>query len=307
MKIGAFFLELSNEDTSCYANDKFFSPNAINSFKKWHPDIDIIHVTNDVLDQYLKDLDITEPHKHVGLIRVQIIHGLLKLGHYDKIIMLGLDTFTCSYLDDLIENNTDDLICSSGPPYSFMGTEYWTPKVINFNTGFFNGADIDFINADVACFNTTKGAKLLIDKTIEFFTHQSEQGGMNYIYQNQNDLDIKVSIIDFPYLITRSLYNVRSKGLAVGGNQQYRGKLYSGHYKDPQSHIVSSVYPTSEYYIRHNQLFTKDNKQIKVFHYAEDLGNKNDEEYSELVEDIKTNWFNPKTKDFLINQCNCKF
>ena len=299
MKIACVFLHITNHEGNNYQKDDFFAPNAINSFKKWHPNVDIHHITNDNFNSYLKDLNITEYYDSVGLIRVYIIRELFRLKNYDKVIMLGLDTFTCSYLDEFINNDIDDMICSSGPPYSFLKTEYWAPKVVD--------GDVDFINADVACFNNFKSADMLIEKSIEFWTNHAEQGGMNYLYQNQDQLNIKVSIVDFPYNKTKSLYNVRSKGMACGGNQMHRGNLYNGNYKDPNSSVIGNIYPTSTYYIKDNKLFTPDNKQIKVFHYAEALGVKTKEEYNETLHEMKTVWFNDKTKQFLNEQCNCNF
>jgi len=298
-KIGCLFLHLSNDEGNNYEEDTFLVPNAINSFKKWHPEVDIHHITNDNFKNYLKDLGITEYYDAIGLIRIYIIRELLKQKGYDKIIMLGLDTFTCSYLDDFINNNEDDLICSSGPPYIFMKTNYWAPKIVD--------GDVDFINADVACFNNWEAANILINKSIEFWTNHSEQGGMNYLYQNQESLNIKISIVDFPYNKANSLYNVRSKGIAQGGNQMYKGKLYNGNYKDSNSRVIGDVYPTSTYHVKDNKLFTPNGKQIKVFHYAEALGVKTKEEYNETLHEMKTLWFNQETKHFLIEQCNMNF
>lgn len=298
-KVGVVFLNITNHEGSNYKDDTFFSHNAIESFIKWHPTVDVHIINNTSFKDYLKDLNITEYYDSVGLIRVYIIRELLRQEGYDKIIMLGLDTFTCSYLDEFMDNDTDDMICSSGPPYTFMKTDYWAPKVVD--------GDVDFINADVACFNNWEAADMLINKSIEFWTNHSEQGGMNYIYQNQKDLNIKVSIVDFPYKKANSLYNVRSKGMAHGGNQMYKGKLYNGNYKDPNSSVIGDIYPTSTYRIWDNKLITPDNKQIKVFHYAEALGVKTKKEYNDVVNEMKNLWFNEETKKFLIEQCNCKF
>jgi hypothetical protein len=307
MKIGCVFLQISNHEGDNYQKDNFFTPNAINSFKKWHPNVDIHYITNDNFNNYLTDLNITEYYDAIGLIRIYIIRELLNQKGYDKIIMLGLDTFTCSYLDEFINNNKDDLICSSGPPYSFLKTEYWAPKVVNFEYNNDIYSDIDFINADVACFNNFKIADLLIKKSIEFWSDHSEQGGMNYLYQNQELLNIKVSIVDFPYAKTKALYNVRSKGEACGGNQMYNGKLYNGNYKDLNSTVIGNIYPTSTYYVKDDKLYTNNHKQIKVFHYAEALGVKTKEEYNEILNEIKTIWFNKETKEFLKSKCNCNF
>jgi len=306
-KVGCLFINLSSDTESNYKDDTFFAPNALDSFAKWHPEVDIHHVTNDNFESYLKDLNITEYYDSVGLIRVYLIRELLKQKRYSKIIMLGLDTFTCSYLDDFINNDEDDLILTSGPPYSFLKTEYWAPKVVEFEHNGSIYRDIDFINADVACFNNWETADMLINKSIEFWTGHYEQGGMNYLYQNQESLGVKISIVDFPYIKANSLYNVRSKGMAHGGNQMYKGKLYNGNYKDPNSSAIGDVYPTFTYHVKDDKLFTSDNKQIKVFHYAEALGAKTKEEYNETLYEIKNTWFNKETKKFLIEQCNMNF
>ena len=307
MKIACVFLHITNHEGNNYQKDDFFAPNAINSFKKWHPNVDIHYITNDNFNSYLKDLNISEYYDSVGLIRIYIIRELFRLKNYDKVIMLGLDTFTCSYLDEFINNNDNDLICSSGPPYDFLKTQFWSPKIIEFEHEGMIYKDVNFINADVACFNNFKSADMLIEKSIEFWTNHAEQGGMNYLYQNQESLNIKVSIVDFPYNKANSLYNVRSKGMACGGNQMHKGKLYNGNYKDPNSSVIGDVYPTSTYHVKDNKLFTPDNKQIKVFHYAEALGVKTKEEYNETLHEMKTTWFNSETKQFLKKQCNCNF
>jgi hypothetical protein len=305
-KVACVFLHITNHEGDNYQKDDFFAPNAINSFKKWHPKVDIHYITNNNFHEYLENLNITEYYDSVGLIRVYIIRELFRVKGYDKVIMLGLDTFTCSYLDEFINDNKNDLICSSGPPYSFIQTEFWSPKITQYKYEDKIYQDVDFINADVACFNNFKSADILIEKSIEFWTNHAEQGGMNYLYQNQNQLDIKVNIVDFPYMKTKSLYNVRSKGAACGGLQMVKGKLLNGR----QGQVIGDIYPTTTYYVKDNKLFTQDHKQIKVFHYAEGLGTRtpaDEQTYDEAVNEMKTIWFNDETKQFLREQCNCNF
>ena len=307
MKVGCLILSISNSKDKNFKGDTFFTPNAINSFKAYHPNVDLLYINNGTLDSYLKELDIKEYYDNVGIFRVHLIKEFMRQKHYDKIIMLGADTFTCDYLDEFINNTTDDVICSAGPPYTFMKTEYWSPLVEEFSFQGNTYRDVSFINADVTCFNSLKGAETVYENSIKYWTEHAEQGGLNYCYINQKELDIKVSIVDFPYITSKTLYNVRSKGSACGGNQMYKGKLYNGNYKDPNSTPIGDVYPTLEYYVKDNKLFTKDNKQIKVFHYAEALGVKTKEEYNETLNEIKTMWFNNETKQFLTEKCNCKF
>ena len=306
-KIACVFLKLSNNGSKNYLDTDFFSYNAINSFKKWHPDIEIHLITDDNFNLYLTQLSIDEYYDNVGLVRVHIIKELMKQHGYTKVIMLGLDTFTCSYLDEFINDTESDLICSSGPPYTFLSTQYYKIPTLEFEYNGVKYRDVPFINADVTCFNSLKAAELVYEMSIKHWTDHAEQGGLNYCYINQNDLNIKVKIVDFPYITAASLYNVRSKGTACGGNQMYRNNVYNGNYKDPSSRIIGNIYPTSTYFIKDDKLYTTDNKQIKVFHYAEALGFKTKDEYVEFLDEIRTMWFNKETINFLTNKCNCKF
>jgi len=72
-KIACFFLNITNHEGDNFKKDDFFSPNSVNSFKKWHPEVEIHYVTNDNIKDYLKRLGITEYYDSVGLVRVHII------------------------------------------------------------------------------------------------------------------------------------------------------------------------------------------------------------------------------------------
>jgi len=308
-KIACLILNLSLKNLTNFKEDKFFTPNAVNSFKKWHPDIDLHLVTNKNTQEYLTDLNITEYYDDIALFRIQLIQGLMKVKKYTKVIVLGTDTLTCSRLDEFIEDDITDMICSSGPPYDFLKTQYWQHKKEYFQVGVGGPLtqDVPFINADVTCYNGLKGVEKFYNTTKEYWTDHQDQGGMNYCYINQDELGMSVNIIDYPYFKSKSLYNVRSKGAACGGNQMIEGNLWNGDYNAPQSSIISDTYPTSTYYTNNSKLYTSDHKQIKVFHYAEALGAKSKKEYNKIVNEIKTIWFNKETIEFLINECNCNF
>jgi hypothetical protein len=307
MKVGCFIFKISIDEFQNFSNDDFFVKNAINSFKKFHPNVDLIYVNDDNFQSILQELNISEYYDNIGILRIQIIKELMKKRHYNKIIMLGADTITCGFLDEFLNNNTPDMICSSGPPSLYIKTEYWKPKIVEFEIAGSIYKDVDLINADVVCFNNVEIVELLFEKSLEVWTDHAEQGGMNYLYQNQKEFGVNISIIDFPYVKTNVLYNVRSKGLASGGNQMYNGNLYNGNYKDKNSKIIANQYPTAIYYVKDGKLFTTDHKQIKVFHYAEGLAVKSKIEYDECMNEIKKMWFNKETIDFLTKECDCKF
>jgi hypothetical protein len=297
---------VSNDDLKNYDNDTFFAPNAVNSFKKWNPDVDTFYLDDNGFKEMLKELNITEYYENVGVVRIHVIKELMKQKGYTKCIMLGIDTFTCARLDEFLDDDITDMICSAGPPYSFIKTEYWAPPIVQFTHDNQTYQDVAFINADVVCINNVKMAELLYDKSIEYWTSHAEQGGMNWCYINQDSLGVKVSIVDFPYLSSKVVYNVRSKGIACGGYQMMNGKLLSGR----NGQVISDIYPTTEYSVIDNKLFTKDGKQIKVFHYAEGLGcrtDKDEQTYAEAVHEMKTMWFNKETINFLEQECGCNF
>ena len=86
-KIGCVFLNITNHEGSNYEEDTFFAPNAIESFKKWHPEVHIHVINNDSFKGYLTELGITEYYDAVGLIRVYIIRELLRTQGY-KVFLL---------------------------------------------------------------------------------------------------------------------------------------------------------------------------------------------------------------------------
>jgi len=306
MKVGCLIFNMTSGSLQNFSKNNFFITNAVNSFRTFHPDVDLICITNENFNQYLSELSITEYYDNIGILRIHLIKELMRQKGYEKFIMLGADTFTCDRLTEFLDSSAD-MVCSSGPPYLFLKTPFWSPKLVEF---YHNGVlhnDVDFINADVVCFNNLKIVELLYEKSLEVWSEHAEQGGMNYLYQNQKELNIKVDIVDFPYAKSNALYNVRSKGTAAGGGQMYRGKLYSGHFKDKTSKVIGNLYPTSTFYVKNDKLYTQSNKQIKVFHYAEALGVLSTNDYNKILNEIKTIWFNKETLEFLTNHCNCKF
>ena len=294
---------ISTKELKNYVNDDFFFPNAVNSFTKWNPNVKLLVITNENLKTYVEE---GYTWTSIGILRVHVINYLLSHNLYSKVIMLGADTITCGKLDEFLDCNDCDLICSLGPYHWEYKTVFWAAPKIQYEYNERRYEDNTFINADVTCFNTAKAAKLVHDISIEQFSSgHHEQGGLNYCFLNQGQLDLKVKIVDFPYALSNVIYNVRSKGIAAGGGQMRRGKLYYG-FDGPE---ISTVYPTAEYSVKDDKLFTSDGKQIKVFHYAENICFKSDSDGSlpkdEQIREMKTMWFNKETVLFLNNHCNC--
>ena len=52
-KIACLFLNISNHEGDNFKKDDFFAPNSVNSFKQWHPEIEVHYVTNDNINDYI--------------------------------------------------------------------------------------------------------------------------------------------------------------------------------------------------------------------------------------------------------------
>ena len=91
---------------------------AVNSFKKFHPD-----VTLHLIDE--KNIDTFECNKscsqqirdHFGIFRYAIAAEIMEEHKYDKLIILGADTITCGRMSEFLENDGDDVSLTSDYGY----------------------------------------------------------------------------------------------------------------------------------------------------------------------------------------------
>ena len=147
-------------------------------------------------------------------------------------------------------------------------------------------------NADVVCFNNLDALMKIIQYSInsiqDIADHESlyshrvtypyygEQGGLNIFYSlaKQNRIDYKVTCVDAPNYLSKTVYNTRAKKLG-----------------------------TDNYIVKDEKLFTSDMKQIKVWHYCEGFGKHVDD-----LEEVVNNWinvrFNAETRKFFTQHCN---
>lgn len=117
-----------------YSDDRYspLAEMAIQSFKNWHPEIDVFIFNKDNIDH-----DMVYNYA-AGYCKFYYASILFDKG-YDKVISLGVDTITCNRLDEFINNNEDVLVS------------------LDFNYGItLNQIHIlpsEWFNADVICFN----------------------------------------------------------------------------------------------------------------------------------------------------------
>lgn len=268
---------------------------AINSFKSFHPEIETIFVNDSNYFDYVRSFKYYDAYDYLGLMRYILAYELMDKQNIDKLILLGCDTITCGTLDEFL-NSSEDVLATLNYPNQ-DSTPYWTTPYYQLETQ--DGKiiqDSANLNADVICFNNKEALKRIIDLTIEHFTEFAEQGGLNELAFV--DKSYEVNIIDGPYPISSVVYNVRSKGV-FGTDMIKQGKLAKHGPRDGEWS------PIHYWYVVNNKLYTPDNKQIKVFHFAEGLGVQSKEEFFNKLNDFKT-WFNKETIEFFNTKCNCQ-
>jgi hypothetical protein len=265
---------------------------ALNSFKKFHPKIDI-HYVNDTnfYEYYEQGFDTFPLVNNIGIVKFIIAYDLMIKKGYNKIIILGCDTITCSPLDEFLNDSTDVLATLNYPCQE--STEYWVTPIIETFNGNHEHANI---NADVVCFNNPDALKKVIELSLIHDTHFSEQGGLNELAWVDKSYPVK--IVDFPYSTSQVVYNARSKGV-FGTDMIHKGLLIK------HGHLDGQPSPVRKFYVKDKKLYTQDHKQIKVWHYVEGLGGRSDEQFYELLNDFKTNWFNQETLQFFREECGC--
>jgi hypothetical protein len=266
---------------------------SLNSFKKFHPDVELHYVNDSNLseyhEKYFKSFDLVD---HIGIVRYMLAYDMMLQNNYDKIIVLGCDTITCARMDEFIDNNEDVLATLNYPCQE--STDYWTTPYFEISPGVYDHGNI---NADVVCFNNPAALKKVIDLSVEHFTHFGEQGALNELAWVDKSYSVK--IVDFPYPTSPVVYNARSKGV-FGTNMIVNGVLAK--HGPPLDGTPS---PLKRFYVKDNNLYTGDHKQIKCFHFVEGLGGRSDEEFNAIMNDFKYKWFNVDTIKFFKEQCGC--
>lgn len=266
---------------------------SLNSFKKFHPDVELHYVNDFNLseyhEKYFKSFELVD---HIGIVRYMLAYDMMLQEKYDKMIVLGCDTITCARMDEFIDNNEDILATLNYPCQE--STDYWVTPYFEISPGVYDHGNI---NADVVCFNNPEALKKVIDLSIEHFTYFGEQGALNELAWVDKSYSVK--IVDFPYPTSPVVYNARSKGV-FGTNMIVNGVLAK--HGPPLDGTPS---PLKRFYVKGDKLYTGDNKQIKCFHFVEGLGGRSDEEFDAIMKDFKYKWFNVDTIKFFKEQCGC--
>lgn len=263
---------------------------AINSFKKFHPDIDLYHINEHNSHEYFATKRLATighgAYKYLLAAEIMIKHK------YDKIIILGADTITCDRLNEFIDGE-EDILATLDYPYQLQ-IPIGIPVTPNSET---------HVNADVVCFNDINPI-LDIVKIAKRFKGYAEQGALNYVLWSGR-YNYSHRIIDGPYKDSNIVYNARSKGNICLPYAYQDHSVTTGippefpPYEKPWGEY------TNKFYCKDDNLYTHDNKQIKVWHYCEGFGSLPEEAFVKLMNNWISLWFNNETKIFFKQKCDC--
>jgi hypothetical protein len=288
--------------TACvvyYTDDRYdeLAKNVKNSFLKFNgEECDYYQIDYTNQEEFNNSLEHYEFAPETFLMQFIYAYEIMEKHKYEKVIVLGTDIIVCNRLDEFLDDNSTPVLATLNYPNQDSSEHWVTPTTtINLPDG---GVIIDQmnINADVTCFNNSDALKKVIDLSIEHYSHFSIQGGLNELAFADKSYEVK--IVDAPYPLSKVVYNARSKGV-YGTDMIVKGKLAK------HGHLDGQPSPIMKWYVKDNKLYTQDNKQIKCFHFVEGLGGRPDEKFKELINDFKTNWFNPETLQFFREECGC--
>ena len=245
---------------------------ALDSFKKYNPEVDLYHVNDE--NDHLYQATRLKNQAGGGVFKYMLAAEIMKKNQYDKIIVLGADTITCSRLDEFLDDDEHDILVTLDYPYQLETARIKSPD------------SETHLNADVVCFNRIEPIIDIIKKA-HLYPIYGEQGALNEIVWSE-EYNYSHNIVDGPYSESGVIYNVRAKGnIAAGPGQKPWGQY------------------TNKFYIEDDKLYSADHKQIKVWHYCEGLGSVPDHRFIELVNNWIFDWFNEDTKKFFKEHCAC--
>ena len=190
-----------------YKSWKLLYDNCINSFKKWHPDIEMRVFTDADYEGDMKDL--TDGYA-ASLWRFQMCRKLFDEG-YTKVIMIGLDTFATSRWDEIIDDVTTPLLGVLGGPFcidqDIKHQQIFMPK--------HNWYENMTICSDLTCYNH----KWVIDDLMKVL-HKYKRHDNHAIDLYANELNPNAcKIVDWPYAFSPHVYYCRASWFGILGGE----------------------------------------------------------------------------------------
>lgn len=275
---------------------------AARSFKKFNPEVDLYHVdsTNTHNFECWDEEGVVKAAKRLWLAR-----ELMEKRGYEKVIILGADTITCSRLDEFLDINGVDILATFDYSYPFLGKRFMTRP------------GQKHLNADVICFTSVKALGKVIE-TAKHYTEEEygEQGALNEVFYTDAEVrggwveERPLSPLHYAeagaWIKSSVCYNVGSKSTFYrDGRDEHGNRCYETTMVLPESDHKPWKPFVEKFHTKEGKLFTGDNRQIKVWHYCDGFGSIDDSSFVGLLNKWIFEWFNEETKEFFKEHCEC--
>ena len=242
-----------------YVEWKLLYDNCLNSFKKWHPDIEM-----KVIGYEGDPNDLSDLHK-MSLFRFTECRKLFDQG-YTKVILIGLDTFATARWDELIDDNETPVIATLGGPYAFDSDGIRLRHLFFPKHGWYEHM---FVGADQTCYNSKKALDDLIAIQHKYKIHDNHAITL-YI----NELNTKCTAVGFPYITSPFVYNGLTAFPGCIAETQCvtkTGELRFG-YDGP---IIGKFSPSTRFLPIDDKLYNHVGKHIKSFCFDKNFNRDN--------------------------------
>ncbi len=251
--------------------------NCINSWKKFHPDIELIVVRDEDIEHQIDFSSTCE----FSIVRLEFCKKMFDKG-YTKVFMIGLDVFCTSRWDEFINDNDTPLLATLGGCFClnpdtklqqvFMPRQNWYENMT--------------IVSDLTCF--TK--KFVLVDLLEIIK--------KYKYHDNDAIDIYTNelspqnckVVDFPYFIKDFVYGFKSNGLLGSKCVNEDGTIKWG----CDGPNIGKFSPSTRWLPIGDKLYNHVGKHVKALFY----------EYRDTTPDNVNNYYNQETIDWLKEYCD---
>lgn len=255
--------------------------NCLESFKKWHPDIEV-RVFGD--EDYEGDTNIFINDVHAAsLWRFKTCRKMFDEG-YTKVILMGLDMFTCARWTEFLEDNTSPVIATLSGPYLFDSDTVKHHHVFLPAHGWFENK---FVGCDLTCYNSKNALDDLIRVQEKYKKHDNHSLNV-YV----NEINPACRVVDYPYMFSTFVYNGLASWPGCLGQSDCvteDGSLRWG----MDGPVIGKFSPTTRYLPVDDKLYNHIGKHIKAISYDKSV-----------KKDKMNHYLNKETIDWLKTHCN---
>jgi hypothetical protein len=248
-----------------YKTWKLLYDNCINSFKKWHPDIELRIITDSEYEGKVEDL--AEPYI-ASLWRFKVCRKMFDEG-YTKVIMIGLDTFATSRWDEMINDTTTPLLGVLGGPFCLDPDVKLQQLFLPRHNWYENMT----ICADLVCFNF----KWVIDDLLTILDkYKRHDNHAIDLYANELKPEA-CKIVDWPYAFSPYVYYCRASWFGILGSECINedGTIRWG----IGGPTIGKFSPTLRYLPIEDKLYNHVGKHIKAFCFEKSISKERMDQY----------------------------